>query len=506
MTIVTLKATDGSDVAFDDKIIGAGGMKDVYFAPDKSYVVAFYRQKQDPVSRDRLLAITGVHRERIFNQAGGDYWKNVLCWPTKIVEHKGLLGLVAPTYQKHFFFQYGSMNNDHLRIRGKEKEGKWFASALHQNRSLDPRERGTWINYVRVCILTSRAVKRLHAAGLAHSDLSYKNVLVDPCGGNSNVIDLDSLVVPGKYPPDVMGTPDFIAPEVMTTQGLSKGDPQRKLPSIQTDRHALSVLIYMYLLYRHPLRGRKVHDLDDATRDEALAMGERALFVENPQDTSNRYDVKWVKENEERKYQYLLPWWDLDALPFTVLGPYIAELCRKAFVEGLHTPARRPTADDWETALVKTVDLTQPCLNPACAQKWFVFDNTKRPVCPFCKTPYRGLLPVLNLYSRRAGGKYTPDNHRLMVYNNQYLYPWHVDRHVFPNEKIAAEQKKPVGYFVFHNNQWLFVNQTLPGLKDLAANKPVPPGSPVVLADGMQLLLSPEEGGRLAQIQMVDAR
>ena len=31
-----------------------GGMKDVYFGPDKSYVVAFYRDKQDFNSRERL--------------------------------------------------------------------------------------------------------------------------------------------------------------------------------------------------------------------------------------------------------------------------------------------------------------------------------------------------------------------------------------------------------------------------------------------------------------------
>ena len=93
-----------------------------------------------------------------------------------------------------------------------------------------------------------------------------------------------------------------------------------------------------------------------------------------------------------------------------------------------------------------------------------------------------------------------------MVYNNQYLYKWHVDRHIFPNEKITAEEKKPVGYFAFHNNQWIFINQTLTGLKDLSAKKDIPQGSHVVLSDGMQLLLSPEENGRLVQVQMVDAR
>jgi len=42
MGVVRLKAHDGTDVEFIDTIIGAGGMKDVYFAPDKSYVVAFF--------------------------------------------------------------------------------------------------------------------------------------------------------------------------------------------------------------------------------------------------------------------------------------------------------------------------------------------------------------------------------------------------------------------------------------------------------------------------------
>jgi len=39
---IKLKATDGTDIEFVDTIIGAGGMKDVYFSPDKSYVVAFF--------------------------------------------------------------------------------------------------------------------------------------------------------------------------------------------------------------------------------------------------------------------------------------------------------------------------------------------------------------------------------------------------------------------------------------------------------------------------------
>lgn len=506
MGTVRLKATDGTDVEFVDKMIGSGGMKDVYFSPDRSYVVAFFRDKQDANAKDRLENITKKYRDGIFSQIGGEYWKNLYCWPTKIVEHNGRLGLVAPTYSKCFFFEHGSTQGDSLCLKGEEKQGKWFASAWHQNANLDPKEKGDWLSYFRVCILVSRAVKRLHAAGLAHSDLSYKNVLIDPAGGHANIIDIDGLVVPGKYPPDVVGTPDFIAPEVMTTLKLDKRDPKRKLPCRQTDQHALAVLVYMYLLYRHPLRGRKVHDCDDETRDEELAMGEKALFIENSKDPSNSYDLNWLKKNNPAsRYPHLLPWQDLKNLPYTVLGPYLKELFDKAFIEGLHNPSVRPLAGEWETALVKTVDLMQPCQGKGCNQKWFVFDNTSKPVCPFCKTPFKGLLPILNLYSSRGKGKYMPDNHRLMVYNNQSLYLWHVDRNIFPNEKLTDVQRQRVGYFAFHNGRWCFVNQTLTGMKDLTAKQDVKIGTMVVLEDGKQLLLSPEDGGRLVQVQMVQS-
>ncbi len=492
---IKITATDGTPVEFVDDVIGSGAMKDVYFSPDKSYVVAFFREKQDFNSKDRLQNITGIYRERIFNQEGGDYWKELFCWPTKMVEYNGKLGLICPTYQKHFFFSYGSINNDFLQIKGKEKEGKWFASAKNQNRFLALQERGDWFKYFQICIRISRAVKRLHAAGLAHSDLSYKNVLVDPTSGKAAIIDIDGLVVPGKYPPDVLGTPDFIAPEVMASKHLKVGDPNRKLPSIATDRHALAVMIYMYLLYRHPLRGGKVNDLD-ASKDEELSMGTKALFIENAADKSNQVKAKLLS-------QYEIPQGDPGKIPYTVCGPYLKELFDRAFIAGLQNPNVRPTADEWEQALLKTVDLMQPCQNPKCWNKWFVFDNTTKPQCPFCGTPYRGQLPVLNLYSSRRAGTFTPDNYRLMVYHNQYMYMWHVNRNLSPNERLTEDQKKPVGYFVFHQNKWLFINQRLNDLEDKSENKKIPIGQAIELTDGKQILLSKEEGGRLIIVQLV---
>lgn len=493
--IVTLTASNGETIQFVNEVKAQGGMKDVMFSPDKSYVVAFFREKADPAMRERLEMITGRYRERIFNQAGGEYLKKLYCWPTAVVEHEGRLGVVSPFYRSCFFFEYGSKNNDMLNIKGKDKDGKWFASASNRNKFLDMRELGTWMTHLKVCIMLSRAVRRMHMAGLSHSDLGYKNCLIDPTTGQACLIDIDGLVVPGVHPPTVVGTPDFIAPEVVATAHFSKDDPARKLPSRTTDLHALAVLIYMYLLYRHPLRGDKVHDPDDSQRDEELSMGEKALFVEHPTDYSNRIKTQNLKPSE-------LPWKDTQKIPYTVCGPYIAKLFERAFIDGLHQPALRPTADEWENALVKTVDLLQPCANTQCEQKWYAFDNSMEPTCPFCGTPHQGKLPVLNLYSAAPNGSYRPDNHRIMVYSGQSLFKWHADSNVFPNEKLSADDARRVGYFVLHQGDWWFVNERLPEMYDVSHKTPIPIGGKIKLDNNIQILLKKGQGGRLVMVQM----
>lgn len=493
MTIVKLTTLDGRAVEYVDKMIGQGGMKDVYFSPDRSYVVAFFRDPLDHQGKERLRSIVGTYREGVFNRDGGEYWKELFCWPQGLVEHEGRMGVVTPVYKSHFFFSHGSVNGDVLGIKGKEKEGKWFASASNRSKFLAPEEKGSWLTHLQLCLMISRAVRRLHAAGLAHSDLSYKNVLVDPSSGRACIIDIDGLVVPGKFPPDVVGTPDFIAPEVIATQHLDKRDPNRKLPSAATDRHALAVLIYMYLFYRHPLRGGKVHDLDPV-KDEEMMMGGKALFVEHPTDASNR-----VKADQLSKAQ--TPWGDPAVMPSRIAGPLLGELFQKAFVDGLHAPQNRPSADEWERALIHTIDMVQPCA-AKCDMGWYVFDNSSKPKCPYCGAPYHGKLPVLNLYSSRQKGAYRPDNHRVMVWNGQSLFPWHVNRNLIPNENTTADQKKRVGYFQLHKDDWYLVNERMPQMRDVSAQKDVPIGGHVRLTEGAQILLSSEDGGRLAQVQL----
>ena len=226
-------------------------------------------------------------------------------------------------------------------------------------------------------------------------------------------------------------------------------------------------------------------------------MGEKALFIEHPTDAANRVKVNQIKASA-------LPWGDPAQIPFTVTGPYLKDLFLQSFVTGLHQPNQRPSANDWETALVKTVDLLQPCLNTQCQQKWYVFDNTKQPICPFCQTPFKGKLPILNLYSSRKEGSFRPDNHRLMVWTGQSIYQWHANNLMAPNERLSADQTKRVGYFVYHQERWWLVNENLPELYDVSNKIAIPVGGKVELLDGGQILLSKQDGGRLVLVQMVE--
>jgi hypothetical protein len=462
--------TDGTTIKYIPEVIGEGAEKTVYFSEDRSSVICLYKKpKDDPtLRRKRLDAILGR-----FNPTVGDksaaYWKELFCWPTGIVEKPGI-GIVCPSYPNNYLFTAGA-------LKGKEKQGLWYfgkkASML-----LDPSEKGTWRGFFAGCIVLARAVGRMHRAGLAHSDLSYKNVLLDPVIRRSAiVIDIDALVVPGIFAPRVLGTKGYIAPEVMETVDLPFEDPRRKLPSIHTDRHALPTLIYQYLLRRHPLEGPKMHSRDP-DEDEQLSQGKGALFIENPLDKSNRpNDIK---------------------VPFTVLGQQLTDLFLKAFVDGLHDPDKRPTATQWESALLKTWDKIIPCSNPTCRQKFFVLSDFCNVRCPFCGTKPEGTIPVLTLYKEAHTGEWLPDG-ELVVHPKTALCLWHVYDNVQPGPDV---DKTVQAYFAFKNGKWLIVNQKLTSMVSPGGNN-VPSGKAAGLTDGAQIRLSREPHGRIAEVKLI---
>ena len=464
-----------------------GGMKYTYFSPDKSYVVQFFNDPEvgkDINIQKRIEAIIGKYNPTVSEENGGargnteesaNYFSQKYCWPTSIIVSPEF-GIVCPSYPSNFFFDSDSSIVDGLDLSGKDKKSNWFTS--RNRKYLNPVELGNFMLMLKIAISLARSIRRMHSAGLAHSDLSNNNVLIDPKSGSCVVIDIDSLVVPGLYPPEVAGTRGYIAPEVLTTMEYPYGDSRRLLPCIETDLHSMAVLIYEYLLNRHPLIGPK-HLPNMSSEDEDFAlMGSQAVFVEHPTDKSNRPDDLKVTIHD--------------------LGPHLEKMFIQAFVDGLHSPKDRPTAMDWERSLVKTWDLLYPCDNPNCQSKWFILFDVNHPVCPFCGTRIRNSETVKLKLKKELRGKpgqwiHTDD---LVVYNNIPLFSWHIYSNVFADEKANRQLQ---AYIVKHQGQWLLINQRVNGMKSPGGNI-VPPGKAILLKNGDQFKMSDDTNGYLAEV------
>ena len=507
-----------------------GGFKRVLFAPDRSYAIGVFMRKPDAGTMARLEALVGPYRSQLFgssNKYSNDYWSKILFWPydivSGVVDGEMRLGIVMPCCPQNFYFDkdcgYGIK-------KGQDKTAEIFSDPYKRNKNIIPVE-GTpsaeWRNYFRIALSLASGVSKMHKMGLAHADLSGKNVLVDPTSGSAAIIDLDGLVVPDKFKAEGEGTPGYIAPEILSTMGRKK----RFYPSVYTDRHALSVIIYQLLLCRHPLEGR----INFTGEDDILSskrQGLHAVFVENPHDKSTRYDFKWAKDicGVAQKFPYLSPWRDLDKLPYSVLGPYMSEVIEKAFVFGLHAPHDRPSASVWEMALEKTIDLLHPCYNPKCISKWFVFDP-KKPVCPFCGSRITHPVPMLKFkrygtqiddttfVATERGGRISIPK-RLVLWdtgNGTYnglscLYPYHARRVTSREEMDDYTRDTKLAYVRRLRDKWYIYNRSANSM--WVDGKRLPPPSSasggravgIELRDGMRIQLD-GPASRILEVEMV---
>lgn len=442
------ETADGAKIEFDEAPFASGAIGAVHHTADRRGVVKLYHAP-DPELRARLELVVGK-----YNCVGTDpYWRSVLCWPESIVV-KPKLGIRMPA------------------VRGM-KSLVWMVAPLAY-RELPP-ESKDWQSRLAVAVHLARAVRRLHGSGLAHGDLSPNNVLCDPRDGRVTILDLDSLVVPGFLPPQVDGTRDYIAPEILAG---------RSTPSIETDRHALAVLLYQLLLFYHPFKGPKVYS-DDPEEDLQLSLGDDALFIEHPTDDSNRPP---------------------EIFPLSIVGDGLADLFRRAFVEGLRKPSARPTAAQWEDLLVRLADRVLRCSNFGCVDRHFPVSETFGFTCPWCRTPAAldGPVPVLRFYSPKgAGGSFVPDRDLYVVgTEGRMLHSWHARVGALPDPggepAVATIERREAG--------WVLVNTNEPGLRQLLADglmRPVAVGAEVPLADGVRLLFDEPPFGRLAYVQTV---
>lgn len=448
---------------------GEGGKKKVFFSPKRDFAVGIYKSNPDQVFMDRLQDLVGRYRRDLFEHEGGDVWKTRFCWPYDIIRtEKGKIGIVMPLYPPHFLFEKGI-------LKGKEKKGNWFTKPLSR-RGVDPTEVGDWRGMLLCALDLARTIRRMHAAGLCHSDLSYNNVLLSPTNGKVQVIDVDELVVPGKYPAGVLGTNWFIAPEVVIDHNIE--------PSQRTDLHALACLIYLYLLRRHPLQGRKVFD-QDPDSDDRIQQGKGALFVEDSRNDSNRPEVEGYKP---------LDWSNVKRLPYqAVTGPYLSKLIKQAFEEGIYDPSKRPSASEWENALWTTYERLTPCSNPKCPEHFFVLNKAK--TCPFCLQPLSHTIPIFDIHCKRKD-EWVFIKRQVYGTHGKSMHKWHFFDNVFFNEKTPKADIATVGSVVAHKGGWYFLNSKLNDLVIVMNGKetPLSIGGSIKLEEEMEIRNDADHG------------
>ena len=221
---------------------------------------------------------------------------------------------------------------------------------------------------LQVSYRLASAFRALHTRGMYYADISWANILVDPGTSRIRIIDNDNLDPGGRGKATILGTPWFIAPELVAQR--------KESPDQYTDYHSLATLVYYLLLLDHPLIGDRV--AADTQEMEQVWLGEKALFTHHPRDHSNRSTY---------------------GDGYHGLPERLRSLFQKAFVDGLHNPAQRVPDGRWRSAIMETIEEMVKC--PNCGERQYPARD-RRPTCPVCQKRPRNAYLFLEFQQGRS--------------------------------------------------------------------------------------------------------
>jgi len=216
-------------------------------------------------------------------------------------------------------------------------------------------------NVLRASFRLADGFHQLHLKGLCYKDISLGNLFLEPGSGRVLICDNDNVDIDGQGGGSVLGTPGFMAPEVLLGQAK---------PSASSDLFSLAVLIFRLLTRHDPFRGRRelaIRCLDEPARRRLY--GEEALFIFDPTDAGNRPDPT--------EHAAALVTWPIYPRP-------LQQLFEQCFGPGLHQPQQRPLTGQWTQALSRCLDQRQIC--PQCGQETFPDPAAPGP-CWHCGAP-----------------------------------------------------------------------------------------------------------------------
>jgi len=388
----------------------------------------------EQVTVDSLLGSGGqgeVYRVRTLNGSSAVKWY----FPQHATEsqHDILVSLVDREWQDDRFLWPQRLVRDPASLT----QGFGYLMDLRQPRFHDLPElfrreiRTKYRVLVTAALHTVEAYRELHQHGIVYRDISWGNIFFDPANGDVLVCDNDNAVAKGTRA-GIAGTPQFMAPELV--RGGSDADP-----SIETDLHALAVLLFFMLTNHHPLEGAaalRIHCMDENAMRQLH--GTRPVFIFDPDDTSNA--------PVQGEHNTVLATWA--ALPKSLKA-----LFTRTFTEGLRNPGARVREGEWQSALSRVRDELLLCgscgkqnlTEPGAASPGSCWSCGKDLVAPARLTVKVNIARVPTVHTLRLGAEAELYEHHLRD---------HVDRHTFHN---------PVGVVTAHPSQpgtWGLTNRS----------------------------------------------
>lgn len=194
----------------------------------------------------------------------------------------------------------------------------------------------------------AKAFSEMEVKNLSYCDISGNNILTKVAKGIAvKMIDIDNIYIAGKSSASIIGTPRYIAPEVIA---------RTHNPDILSDNYSLAVILFELLRIGHPYISDEV--LAGSPDDEEKAFAGQMNYVDSSNSTN------------------MLP----EDVVFT---ERMKELFRRCFIEGKNNRMLRPSAKEYYYAFLDASNKIIKC--PHCgAWHYPRRDKNGYAPCPWC--------------------------------------------------------------------------------------------------------------------------
>ena len=287
------------------------------------------------------------------------------------------------------------------------------------------------------------AFRQLHRAGKSYQDLNDGGFFINVDTGAVLVCDCDNIAPDGNNF-GIGGKPGYMAPEVV--RGVAK-------PNVQTDKYSLAVVLFKLLFRGDPMEGEKVvKDVCLTESSELKHYGQNAVFVYDPEDTSNR-PVRGIHDN-------VIKFW-------RIYPDYIKDAFIKSFTVGISEPNKRIIENEWQKLFLR---LRSEIISCSCGRTNFssMFErpDIKTFKCPKCGSMFGSL-------------KFSNRPYRVPLYLGCVFYECEIDPDSEDFQTVAGElveNKLKPGVLGFKNISSMTWRAKMPdgNFYDITPNKGFP--------------------------------